>query len=59
MIRAGLASLILSALVLSGCYGGGARGTQALYDPRALPPGPAGESIAYGYALIVKTHKLM
>jgi thiosulfate dehydrogenase len=59
MVRAGLASLILSALVLGGCSGGGARGTQALYDPRALPPGPAGESIAYGYALIVKTHKLM
>jgi thiosulfate dehydrogenase len=46
------------ALVLAGCAGGAARNA-ALYDPRALPAGPAGESIAYGYALIVRTHHLM
>jgi thiosulfate dehydrogenase len=30
-----------------------------LYDPKALPTGPVGQSIQYGYALIVKTHRLM
>ena len=59
MMRAGVASLILGAMVAGGCSGGGARSTQALYDPRTLPTGPPGDSIAYGYALIVKTHKLM
>jgi thiosulfate dehydrogenase len=59
MVRASLASLMFTAAVLSGCSGGGTGAAQPRYDPRTLPPGPAGDSIAYGYALIVKTHKLM
>jgi thiosulfate dehydrogenase len=49
--------IIVAVFVLDGC-GGNPRG-EALYDPRALPPGPVGASIAYGYALIVQTHRLM
>ena len=56
MVRIAVAGLILIAL---GACSGGSTGTQSLYDPRTLPKGPVGESIAYGYALIVKTHKLM
>jgi thiosulfate dehydrogenase len=48
----------LLALALAACAGGASR-TAALYDPRALPTGPLGDSIAYGYALIVRTHHLM
>ena len=33
--------------------------TVGAYDPRALPAGPVGESIARGHDLIVQTHHLM
>lgn len=56
MKRTFLASVLT--LALSGCVGSAARDA-ALYDPRALPAGPLGESIAYGHALIVQTHRLM
>lgn len=46
------------ALMLTACSGGAAR-NGALYDPHALPPGPVGASIEYGYALIAQTHRLM
>jgi thiosulfate dehydrogenase len=45
-------------VALSACSGGATR-PAALYDPRMLPPGPVGNSIAYGYALVVQTHRLM
>jgi thiosulfate dehydrogenase len=44
-------------LALAGCSSGASR--NGLYDPRALPPGPVGQSIAYGYAIVVQTHRLM
>jgi thiosulfate dehydrogenase len=47
------------ALAVCGCAGGASRNAQALYDPRALPSGPVGRSIADGYAIMVKTHKVM
>ncbi|HZY96222.1 MAG TPA: c-type cytochrome [Candidatus Cybelea sp.] len=50
---------VLSVLAVSGCFGGGTRSAPALYDPHDLPSGPLGQSIEYGYALIVKTHRLM
>lgn len=57
MNRLGIAGAIV-ALLLAACSSGAAhRG--ALYDPRALPTGPVGTSIAYGYALMVQTHRLM
>lgn len=56
-MRVGVA--ILGILALSTACSGAARGTRALYDPQALPTGPVGKSIEYGYTLIVKTHKLM
>lgn len=31
----------------------------SLYDPRTLPAGAVGKSIAYGYALVIETHHLM
>jgi thiosulfate dehydrogenase len=46
------------ALLVGACSGAPSR-SKALFDPGALPAGPAGDSIAYGYALIVKTHHLM
>ncbi len=55
-MRTLLASVLT--LALSGCAGSAARDA-ALYDPRTLPPGPLGQSIAYGHALIVQTHRLM
>lgn len=48
------AALALGAAACSG----GAR-TQPLYDPRALPTGPLGLSIAYGHAIMVDTPHLM
>jgi thiosulfate dehydrogenase len=48
--------VLVLALVQQGCS---ARAKPALYDPRALPSGPVGQSIQYGYSLIVKTHRLM
>lgn len=47
------------ALVLGACSAGTSRDAGALYDPRALPTGPVGKSIAYGYALVEQTHRLM
>ena len=49
---------IVLALALSGCSGGASRNA-GLYDPRTLPAGPLGESIAYGHDIIVQTHRLM
>ncbi|HTA54398.1 MAG TPA: c-type cytochrome [Candidatus Acidoferrales bacterium] len=51
-----LALLLALAAVLSGCS---SHVPAPLYDPRALPTGPLGDSIAYGYAIMVKTHHLM
>jgi thiosulfate dehydrogenase len=48
----------LLALTLAACASGASRDTGS-FDPRALPPGPLGDSIAYGYAIIVRTHHLM
>lgn len=47
------------ALMLAACSGGAARNGVGLYDPRTLPSGPVGNSIAYGYAIVVQTHRLM
>ena len=49
---------IVLALALSGCSGGASRNA-GLYDPRTLPAGPLGESIAYGHDIIVQTHRFM
>jgi thiosulfate dehydrogenase len=51
-----LALLLALAAALSGCS---SHVPAPLYDPRALPTGPLGDSIAYGYAIMVKTHHLM
>ncbi len=51
-------AVALLALALTACAGSASR-NGALYDPRALPAGPLGQSIAYGYALIAQTHRLM
>lgn len=56
MIGRSIAVVVLVAL--AACSGGASRGG-ALYDPRALPKGPVGNSIAYGYAIVVRTHHLM
>jgi thiosulfate dehydrogenase len=52
------------ALVLAACSGGATQtaATQtaaAAYDPKTLPPGPVGEAIADGHAIIVDTPRLM
>ncbi len=47
------------ALMLAACSGASPRNGARLYDPRALPQGPVGDSIAYGYTIIVQTHRLM
>src|SRR5580692_1244935 len=59
MTQARIAFLMLSLIAAVGCAGEHARTPKDLYDPRALPTGPVGQSIAYGYAVIVKTHRLM
>jgi thiosulfate dehydrogenase len=46
------------ALALVACSGAPRNGA-ALYDPRTLPSGPLGDSIAYGHAIILRTHRLM
>jgi thiosulfate dehydrogenase len=48
----------LLALALGACAGGASR-SGALFDPRALPSGPVGQSIANGYAIMVRTRHLM
>jgi thiosulfate dehydrogenase len=45
------------ALACAACSGAAPRG--AAYDPRTLPPGPVGASIAQGYAILVQTRHLM
>ena len=60
---------VLAIGMLTACSGGssgsGAPGqsptvnSQALYDPKALPSGPVGASIAYGHDIIVDTHKYL
>jgi thiosulfate dehydrogenase len=47
------------AMMLAACSGGSPRNGTGLYDPSVLPKGPVGNSIAYGYALMVQTHRLM
>ena len=47
---------VVSLLVSVGCAG---RSAGAVYDPRALPTGPVGETIARGHALITQTRRLM
>ena len=42
---------------VAACSGGAPHRTEALYDPRALPTGPVGDSIAYGCAIMVQTHR--
>jgi thiosulfate dehydrogenase len=49
----------LGAVLLAGCAGGASRSVSGLYDPQTLPKGPVGDSIAYGYAIVVQTHRLM
>ena len=55
MIRRSIAPLALAAL--AACSG--ASRNEGLYDPRTLPKSPVGSSIAYGYAIIVQTHRMM
>jgi thiosulfate dehydrogenase len=56
-MRRTIAAVVVSLLV--GCSGAAPRGGGRLYDASALPSGPVGDSIAYGYAIIVQTHRLM
>jgi thiosulfate dehydrogenase len=49
---------VIAAFALAACSGGASQ-RAALYDPRALPKGPVGESIAYGHAIITETPRLM
>jgi thiosulfate dehydrogenase len=46
-----------AAILIAGCSAG--RTAPAPPDLRALPSGPVGRSISYGYALITETHRLM
>jgi thiosulfate dehydrogenase len=50
---------VLAASTLAACSQAAAQSTTALYDPRALPPGPLGSSIALGRAVIVDTQKMV
>jgi thiosulfate dehydrogenase len=52
------AAAMLFAGALGACSGTAPRGA-GLYDPRTLPTGPVGQSIAYGHAIIVQTRRLM
>ncbi len=52
-------ALAFVAIALAGCAGNQSVNQSQLYDPKALPSGPVGESIAYGHALIVQTKQLM
>jgi thiosulfate dehydrogenase len=45
------------ASTLAACSQAAAQSTAAVYDPRALPSGPLGASIALGRAVIMDTHK--
>jgi thiosulfate dehydrogenase len=59
-LRVGVAALWAVVTVApAACSGGTPRAAAALYDPRALPAGPVGKSIAYGHAIILKTQVLM
>jgi thiosulfate dehydrogenase len=49
----------LVAFALAACASGAPRNDATLYDPRALPSGPVGKSIARGHALITQTRWLM
>jgi thiosulfate dehydrogenase len=57
-VRIAALALALAATVAA-CSSGASKPTGALYDPRTLPTGPVGDSIAYGYAIVVRTHRLM
>lgn len=58
-IWASLAAIFVVGLAACGGGNSTASATTAVYDPKALPTGPLGVSIAYGHALIVNTQRLM
>lgn len=51
-------AIVCALLALAAC-GAPPKPAQPLYDANALPPGPVGESIAYGHAIITDTPRLM
>lgn len=51
--------LTLAAITIAAACSGGAPRSQSVYDPRALPTGPLGLSIAYGHDIIIDTEHLM
>jgi thiosulfate dehydrogenase len=54
------ATLVLCAISLAfGACSGNSHGAGALYDRKHLPPGPMGQTIAYGHDLIANTQELM
>jgi thiosulfate dehydrogenase len=53
------AAIFACAVLLGACSAGASRNAVAPYDPRTLPSGPVGDSIEYGYAIVVQTHRLM
>lgn len=61
--KARLLFAAIAALAIAACAGGGSRAVATPsaqpYDPKALPTGPVGTSIAYGHDIIVKTPALM
>lgn len=50
---------IFALLVLTACATPPKPAEPAIYDANALPPGPLGQSIAYGRAIVIKTPSLM
>ncbi len=59
MNRRDLLVAATAALAFVACSGGASRTPALVYDPRALPSGPVGVSIAYGRAIVMQTPKLM
>ncbi|HEY1868887.1 MAG TPA: hypothetical protein VGG70_11380, partial [Candidatus Cybelea sp.] len=59
-MRAGAHLMLLTGAIvtLTACATGPREGP-AGYDPRALPPGAVGESIAYGRAIVMDTPSVM
>lgn len=52
-------AVVCALLVFAGCTASPKPAQPVAYDANALPPGPLGESIAYGRAIITKTPVLM
>ncbi len=56
-----------AALAATACSSGAPRGAPsapaavgaAVYDPKSLPPGELGQSIALGHAIMIRTRRLM